>query len=162
MSLADEAFMRREGLGRTMTRLLVGFDGSPPSRRALEHALRRAAAAKDEVVLLNVLPAGAERSSLAAMMPPGVELPPRLAGTFLEHARARMDETVKEASAKGVPVSGLVRMGPPAATLLAVADEAKAGEIVIGHKSFEGPAFTLGPNADAILRGAKVPVTVVP
>jgi nucleotide-binding universal stress UspA family protein len=73
-----------------------------------------------------------------------------------------MEEAVKEASAKGVSVTGLVRLGAPAPTLLAAAEELRAGEIVIGHKSYEGPAFTLGPNADAIVRGSKVPVTVVP
>ena len=149
-------------LAGSMARLLVGFDGSPPSRRALEHAVRRAAATRDELVLLNVLPPVAQRSGLAGMMPAGIELPGPLNGTFLERAQARMDEVVQETSRHGVPIEGLVRLGDPAPTLLAMAEETKATEIVIGHKSYEGPGFTLGPNADAILRGAKVPVTVVP
>ena len=154
--------MRGHRFAGMMARLLVGFDGSPPSRRALEHALRRAAVTKDEVYLLNVMPPHAQRSSLAGMMPAGIELPEPLTGTFLEHARTRMQEVVSEASAGGRSVTGLVRLGDPAPMLLALADELKATEIVIGHKSYEGPGFTLGPNADAILRGAKVPVTVVP
>lgn len=146
----------------TMARLLVGFDGSPPSRRALDHAVRRAAATRDDLVLLNVLPPVAERSGLAGMMPAGIELPGPLGGTFLDRARARMDEVVQETARQGVATTGVVRLGDPASTLLALADETKASEIVIGHKSYEGPDHTLGPNADAILRGAKVPVTVVP
>lgn len=154
--------MPRDGFGATMARVLVGFDGSPPSRRALEHAFRRAETAKDEVYLLNVLPPQAEKTGLASLMPAGVELPAPLGGTFLDRARERMQEVVAEATRRGLPVSGFVALGEPAAMLLGAADEWKVSEIVIGHKSYEGPGFALGPNADAILRGAKVPVTVVP
>lgn len=145
-----------------MARLLVGFDGSPPSRRALDYALRRAELTKADLVLLNVLPPQVRDSSLAGMMPAGIELPPALSGTFLDRARERLDETVREAHKRGVQATGLVVLGETAPALLAAVDEVKATEIVIGHKSYEGPDHTLGPNADAILRGAKVPVTVVP
>lgn len=147
---------------RVMGRILVGFDGSPPSRRALEHVLQKAAQTKDEVVLLNVLPPQVRDSSLANMMPAGIELPPALAGTFLDRARERLEETVREAVKRGVQAKGLVALGDTAPTFLSAVDEVKATEIVIGHKSYGGPHHTLGPNADAILRGAKVPVTVVP
>lgn len=160
--LAAEALMEGHPLPRSMARLLVGFDGSPPSRRAMEHALRRAAQTKDEVFLLNVLPPSAQRSGLSTMMPAGVELPASMSGTFLDTARRRMQDIINETSKEGASVTGLVRLGETATTLLLVAEEIHAAEIVIGHKSFEGDAFTLGPNADAIVRGAKVPVTVVP
>ena len=145
-----------------MPGLLVGYDGSPPARRALDHAVRRASATKEELVVLHVLPPHVERSSLAAMMPVGLELPRPLAGTFLEHAQAALQDLLRDLAKQGVQAKGLVVLGEPAATVLAVADETRAAEIVIGHKSYQGPAFSLGPNADAILRGAKVPVTVVP
>lgn len=146
-----------------MARILVGFDGSPPSRRALQHAARRAAGASEvEIVLLTVVPASVRKSSLSAMMPAGIELPRSMSQTFEETARMRLDEVVAELGRQGVKVRGDVRAGDAAQTLLAFADELRADEIVIGHKSFEGPRFTLGPNADEILRHAKVPVTVVP
>lgn len=145
-----------------MARILVGFDGSPPSRRALQHAVTRSGAANDEMVILTVVPSSVRKSSLSAMMPAGIELPRSMNHTFEETARMRLDEVVVELGRQGVKVRGEVRAGEAAATLLALAAELGAEEIVIGHKSFEGPNFTLGPNADKILRGAKVPVTVVP
>lgn len=144
-----------------MGRFLVGFDGSPPSRRALEHALRQAALTKDEVVLLNVLPPTVKESSLARMMPAGIELPPQMSGTFLEHARDRLDETVQEAGRGGLSVSGVVALGEPAGALLQTAEELKATHLVIGRKSYDENA-TLGPNAAQVVMHATVPVTLVP
>lgn len=141
--------------------LLVGFDGSPPARRALEHAIRRAAAAKDEIVLLNVLPPSVRESSLANMMPAGIELPAQMSGTFLDHARERIQEVVQEAQAKGVQARGIVALGEPAPAMLQAAKELQATEIVIGHRSYEKHP-TLGPNATEIVMRAPVPVTVVP
>lgn len=143
-------------------RILVGFDGSPPSRRALAHAVARAAAAKDELLVLSVIPPAVRGSSLQRMMPAGIELPSSMSGTFEDSARSRVDEVVAEAKAAGVSAKGDVRAGEAAKALLAAAIEWGADEIVIGHKSYGGPEFTLGPNADAVVRGARVPVTVVP
>src|SRR5438067_12162827 len=96
-----------------MSRLLVGYDGSEPSRRALAFALRKAKALGDEVVLLTVIPPSVARSSLSAMMPAGVELPPSMAKTFETNARERLDDVVKENATSGVKVSALVRAGEP-------------------------------------------------
>lgn len=145
-----------------MARILVGFDGSPPSRRALLHAVRRSGAGGDEIVILTVVPAAVRNSSLSAMMPAGIELPRSMSHTFEETARLRLNEVVDELARAGVKVRGEVLAGEAAPTLLGFAQQLGAQEIVIGHKSFEGPQFTLGPNADKVLRGATVPVTVVP
>lgn len=144
-----------------MAVIVVGFDGSPPARRALEHAAARSTE-EDEIVLVSVIPSAVRERSFAAMMPAGIELPPALDGTFEKRARDRLDELVAEHAKRGVKIRGEVRTGEPAATLLALAGELKAAAIVIGHKAFESKHLTLGHNADAILRGAQIPVTVVP
>lgn len=153
--------MRGHPLRGPMGRVLVGFDGSPPSRRALDHALRHAGLTKDEVVLLNVIPPSVKESSLARMMPAGIELPPQMGGTFLDHARARLDETVQQAAKSGVSVRGVVALGEPAASLLQAAEEMKVTQIVIGRKSYAADAI-LGPNAAALIMHATVPLTLVP
>lgn len=145
-----------------MARILVGFDGSPPSRRALQHAVARVRASGEELFVLTVVPESVRKSSLSAMMPAGIELPREMTRTFEETARLRLDEVVAENGRDGVKVRAEVRAGDAAEALLAFADEMQVSEIVIGHKSFEGARFTLGPNADKVLRGSKVPVTVVP
>lgn len=144
-----------------MARILVGYDGSPPARRALDFALHHARLAKDDVIVLNVVPANAERSSFSGLMPAAIELPKELGGTFAERARRRMDELLAEVAKGGSSVTGLVKMGEPAATLIQTATEVKADHIVIGHKSYES-GLALGPNANLVVSKATVPVTVVP
>lgn len=153
--------MRGHLLRASMGRVLVGYDGSPPSKRALDHAVRRALVTKDEVLLLTVLPPSIRESSLAAMMPAGIELPPEMSGTFVENAQRRLVEVAQEAAGQGVAVKAAVLLGEPAETILHAALEMKADEIVIGHKSYEKQA-TLGPNAMAIVMRSAVPVTTVP
>jgi nucleotide-binding universal stress UspA family protein len=145
-----------------MARLLVGYDGSPPSRRAFDRALVRAKDAGDELVVVAVIPPSVRGSSLARMMPAGIELPRPLSGTFEDHTRERMDEVMAEARKAGVKVEGEVRAGSTVDAILAAAHEHKADEILLGVKSYEGPEAEVGPNATEIARKANVPVTLVP
>lgn len=144
-----------------MAVIVVGFDGSPPARRALDHAASRATL-DDELVLVWVLPASVRERSFAAMMPAGIELPPEMGGTFEERARARLAEVVSETAKRGLKTRGELLLGEPADVILGVVEDLHATLLVIGHKAFEGRTLTLGQNADAILRGSKIPVTVVP
>lgn len=143
-----------------MGRVLIGFDGSQPSRRALDHAARRALAAGDEIFLATIIPEQVRGSSLAGLT--GLELPREMSRTFEESAITRLHEVATDLKKSGAKVETIVRTGSAAKVLLSLAVELQVAEIVIGHKAFEGPHMTLGHNADEILRGAKVPVTVVP
>ena len=141
--------------------LLVGFDGSEPSRRALEHAVRRAKLAGDEVVLLNVIPPSVAKSSLSAMMPAGIELPPPLARTFEENARDRLQDVVRAYAEQGVKLRAEVRAGEAVQALVDAAHELRADEVVIGHKSYEKGELKLGPIAEGLVRHLPATVTVV-
>lgn len=141
--------------------LLVGFDGSDPSRRALEHAVRRAKLAGDEVVLLNVIPQSVAKSTLSGMMPAGIELPPPLARTFEENARERMEDVVRGYAQQGVKMRAEVRAGEAAQAIVDAARELKADEVVIGHKSYESESLALGPIAERLVRTLPATVTVV-
>lgn len=141
--------------------ILVGFDGSEPSRRALEHAMRRAKLAGDEVVLLNVIPTSVAKSSLSHMMPAGIELSPALAKTFEEHARERVADALRDFGRDGVKLRGEVRAGDAVAAIVQAALELKADEVVIGHKSYESDSLKLGPIAERLVRNLPATVTVV-
>src|SRR5205823_5173933 len=99
---APEALKPRFPLRGAVARILVGFDGSEPSRRALDFAVARAKLSGDEVVVLTVIPPSVANSSLARMMPAGLELPPPMAKTFEESARQRIEDVVKEKQPSGV------------------------------------------------------------
>ena len=145
-----------------MTRILVGFDGSPSARRALERGVARARETKGELLVVTVIPESTRASSLARMMPAGVELPKDFGGTFEEHARARLDEVVAHARKAGALAKSEIRSGVPFDGILAAAMEFGADEILLGVKSFEGPEEEQGPNATEVAARANVPVTLVP
>ncbi|MEA3199796.1 MAG: hypothetical protein QOE90_1224 [Thermoplasmata archaeon] len=145
-----------------MALLLVGYDGSPPSRRAFERALARGKGMHDAILVVSVLPPGVRESSLSRMMPAGIALPETLNGTFEQHTRERLEEVLATAKAAGVQARGEVRTGSPVECLLAAAREAKADEIILGAKSYEGPDKEVGPNAEQIASRAQIPVTLVP
>ncbi len=145
-----------------MARLLVGYDGSPPARRAFERALARATGMGDEMIVVSVIPPTVSKSSLARMMPAGVELPETMAGTFEDHTRQRLAEVIAEARKAGAKAEGEVRKGSPVEAILAAARDHKATEILLGVKSYEGPEADVGPNASQIAQLANVPVTLVP
>ncbi|HUR69510.1 MAG TPA: universal stress protein [Candidatus Thermoplasmatota archaeon] len=142
--------------------VLVGFDGSPSSRRATELAARRSRAHGDELALVTVVPRQVIDSSLADLMPAGFQLPPELSRTFHENARTRLEEVAAALRQGGAKVQTHVRAGDAGATLLQMSEELHAAELVIGQKAFEDPRQPMGRNAALVLRGAKVPVTIVP
>lgn len=143
-----------------MGRVLVAFDGSEPSRRALDHAVSRAKAG-DELVLLNIIPPSVAGSSLSGMMPMGVELPPPLTRTFEENARQRLADVISQYARQGVRMRGEVRAGDAAQTILAAARELSADEVVIGHQSYESAEMRLGPVAERLVQLLPRIVTVV-
>lgn len=126
----------------------------------MEHAATRTGA--DTILhLVTIVPTAVRNTTLASMMPPGVELPAHLSQTFEETARRRLDDVLTELKKAGHVAHAHVRTGDSAKSLLLAAEELQASEIVIGHKSYENTRV-LGPNASHILRHAHVPVTVVP
>jgi nucleotide-binding universal stress UspA family protein len=143
-------------------RVLVGFDGSPSARRALDRAVARVRDGHGDLLVVSVIPEGARRSSIARMMPAGVELPPPLAGTFEEHTVARLEAVVEAARKAGVEARSELRVGEPVEAILAAALAFKADEILLGAKSYEGPEAEVGPNASEIAARSKIPVTLVP
>lgn len=144
-----------------MGKILVGFDGSEPSRRALDHALARAKMSGDHVVLLTVIPDSVKDSSLAGMMPAGVELPASMTKTFEQSARERLDEIMREFAKTGVTLTGEVRTGEVLRVFLEATKDVGAHEIVIGNRSFEKAATQLGPIAERLVKHMPATVTVV-
>jgi nucleotide-binding universal stress UspA family protein len=120
--------------------IVVGLDGSWPSRGALRWALREA---------------GMRRRPLRIV---GVETDPERLGP----TRTAIGDAVVEVRryAPGLPIEGVVRTGSPAAVLCA--ESAHAALVVLASRGSGGRAApALGSVADQVARHADSPVMVV-
>ena len=134
-----------------MERFVVGLDGSEPSRRALEFALRHAHYVTAGVYLVHV-------RSLPGL-PGGGALNETL-DAFERQARA-VAESVYRRKLHAQDV--LVRGGPPVEALLAACTELHADLLVAGTSGAgHHGTGTLGSTAAQLVVRSRIPVVVVP
>lgn len=130
--------------------LVVGYDGSDSSRRALRWACDHAGAAGRVVAVHAYHP------------PPEWEGTPYW-GKSLAHHQAYGRELLAGIEAEGPPaVEPDLLEGPAASALLMAADAHGADEIVIGSHGHGRVAAALGGVASALLAHADRPVVVIP
>lgn len=146
--------------------VLVGFDGSDASRKALDVALRRARSSGGRVHVLTVVPETLRSVYFSELLLPNLDLSQVLPGledgSFLDHARERMAATVGDLGSGEADVELHVETGDTADVLIRLADDLDAAEILLGHKSYEDvPRFALGSVADKVVRYSHRTVTVV-
>lgn len=114
--------------GNGVFSIVVGVDGSAPSRRALEWAVEEA-----------LLRGGEVHAVTAWAFPPvtvGMEGLIHDPDLFPQAARRLQDETLKRVDSKGVPISGEVDQGSAAAVLLRAAEDADL--LVVGSRGLGG------------------------
>ena len=130
--------------------LVVGFDGSESSRRALDWARDRAGESGRIVAVHAYHP------------PPEWEGTPYWSRSVADH------QTYGRELLAGIETSGPVSVesdlleGAPASALLHAADAHGADEIVIGSHGHGRLSAALGGVASALLQGADRPVVVIP
>jgi nucleotide-binding universal stress UspA family protein len=140
--------------------ILVPVDFSPHSERAVEVAMEMAAAMGAEVHLLHVygIPVG--------VAGPGIydtALPVGVLTDLRDSAAKALEELVARFGERGVKVSGLVREGVPAGTIVDTAEEVGSDLIVMGTRGLSGLKHVLlGSVAERTLRSASCPVLAVP
>jgi nucleotide-binding universal stress UspA family protein len=134
--------------------IVVGYDGSPTARAAVELAARRAAP-DGEVIVVNAYSLPADWYGWPAYAEL-LQLPER-------DGRALLDGV-----GEAVPALGDVTWetdligGRPASVLEAVAAARQADEIVVGTRGFGAARAMLGSTAHELLHTARRPVTAVP
>ncbi|MFW5679395.1 MAG: universal stress protein [Pseudomonadota bacterium] len=140
--------------------IVVAYDDSPPSRRALDHAIELARRSDAAIVVAHVL----EWSPYSFLT--AEELAERHKRRSEELARARkavVDPLVAELKGKGLKVETEIRYGKVAETLITVAEERDAAQIVIGRTGHSTIATRMfGSVAGSLAQLAPVPVTIVP
>lgn len=141
-------------------KIVVGFDGSEASRRALDFAISRAKAQGDSIVIAHVL----EWSPYSFLTPNELEERHKRRTEELQRAeQAIIQPVVKTVEAAGIPVSTTMKYGHIAETLCQIATDEGAALIFIGRMGHSGLSSRIfGSVAGTLAQVAPVPVTIVP
>jgi len=145
-----------------MKKMIIAYDGSVASKRAVEMALK-SSDKDDELTLLTIIPAELAESSFTKMLLPTIDLSTVVkSGSFKERAMETLSKVVKEIENDVKKVNIAVESGDPADEILLSAKKYEADIIVLGYKGYgkEG-RFLLGSVTDKVVRHAGVSVLVV-
>jgi len=145
-----------------MKKLLVAYDGSEASTKAIDVAIQ-CSTHDDELVLLTVIPAALVESTFTNMLLPTIDLSTVVTpGTFKEKAMENLGKIAKQLEGKVSKVDVDVEAGDPADEILLVAKKYDSDIILIGYKGYgkEG-RFLLGSVTDKVVRHASRSVMVV-
>ena len=145
-----------------MKKMIIAYDGSVASKRAVEMVLK-CSNKDDELTLLTVIPAELAESSFTKMLLPTIDLSSVVkSGSFKERAMETLSNVVAEIGNNVKKVNVVVESGDPADEILMSAKKHEADIIVLGYKGYgkEG-RFLLGSVTDKVVRHAGVSVLVV-
>ena len=134
--------------------IVVGYDGSPTSRAAVELAARHAAP-DGEVIVVNAYSPPADWYGGPAYSEL-LQLPQHEGRALLDHVA---DEVP---SLREVTFETELSGGRPAGVIESVAAAREADEIVVGTRGFGAARAVLGSTAHELLHLAQRPVTAVP
>lgn len=145
-----------------MKKMLIAYDGSDASKKAIDMALK-CTNKEDEVTLLTVIPAELAESSFTKMLLPTIDFSKIVkSGTFKDKAMESLSKVAREIEYNVKKVNILVESGDPADEILMSAKRHELDIIVIGYKGYgkEG-RFLLGSVTDKVVRHAGISVLVV-
>ncbi|MFP3938822.1 MAG: universal stress protein [Acidobacteriota bacterium] len=139
-------------MGRAIRDIVAATDFSEPARLGVAWAATAARAHGARLHLVHVVTPPMPVADFAA--------PPLTMDRELrEAARRRLDELLTEDLLSGVEAHAVLRDGTPAQTLLDVADQVKAGLLVVGTRGLTGfRHLLLGSTAERIVQRSEVPV----
>jgi nucleotide-binding universal stress UspA family protein len=144
-------------------KIVVPYDGSPPSKRAVEYSLRIATAVGKPTVdlhLLNVQQADA--SVIDYLRRDAADLAAQLVTTHRDAGGKLLEAPAKIGEDAGVRVERTVLIGDPATVIGAYVDRQQCDMVVMGTRGL-GPVggLFLGSVASKVISLVKVPVTLV-
>ena len=142
------------------TKYVVGYDGSPASRRAADFAVGLAKEHGAEVLIAHVL----EWSPYSFLTPEELEERHKRRGEELDRAEeAVIAPLKKELADSGVKVESVIRYGHIADTLCVIAKESGASQMFVGRDGSSAiSARVFGSVAGSLAQCAPVACTIVP
>ncbi len=140
--------------------VLLAIDGSEGSKRALAHATSRAKIGGAKVIVAYVI----EWSPYSFNTPEENALRHQRREAEIDRAQTGVvDPALAYLRGEGVACEGIVRHGPPAETIVAIAEERQVVQIIIGRRGQSGlKTLLFGSVAGNLIQTAPVPVLVVP
>lgn len=139
--------------------IIVGYDGTASSERAVKFACAQAKAAKGVVHLVHVL----EWSPYSFLTPEELSERHKRREEEMSRANAILKPVIDGLKDKGVNATHEVRYGHAGELLCEIADSKKASQIVIGRTGTTAIAARLmGSLALTLVQASPVPVTVIP
>ena len=129
--------------------VIVGYDGSEPAKRALEHAAELVGR-RGSVSVINVVKAQSVSSRLV---------------TLTDKERSTQERLLREServlARLGVEAKLIAAAGDPAREILAASESMGAGVIVIGRRKRSTPRLVGTPLSNTLVRRAGIDVLVV-
>jgi nucleotide-binding universal stress UspA family protein len=140
--------------------ILVGVDSGDSSTRAVEFAIEVTRGTDAEIVIAHVI----NWSPFTFATPADNEARPRKRAEEIEHAQvAIVNPMVALAEESGHRVRYEIHHGNPARSLIAVANDSSASQIVVGRTGDSGfHEAVFGSVVGRLAQTSPVPVTVVP
>ena len=140
--------------------VLVAVDGSAGGKRALEYASERAKLSGAKLIITYVI----EWSPYSFNTPEeNAERHVRREQEIDRAMSSVVDPTAAQLKAEGIECECIVRHGPPAETLIKIAETHSVQQIVIGRRGQSGIKNLLfGSVAGNLVQTSPVPVVVVP
>jgi nucleotide-binding universal stress UspA family protein len=140
--------------------IVVGTDGSDTAKEAVRQATELAKQVGDSIGLVSAY----EPVSSSRLREEKRDVPPDM--EWMVNPREDVDATLKEAAEQiaeaGVEVQTYAREGDPADAILDVAEEEKAGLIIVGNKGMTGAKrFLLGSVPNKVSHHAPCSVLII-
>jgi nucleotide-binding universal stress UspA family protein len=147
----------------TAMKILVPYDGSPPSERAVEYSLRIATAVGKPTVDLHLLNVQeADPDMLDYFRRDAANVAARLVTGRRDAGGKLLEAAAKKLESSGVRVERTVLLGDPGPAIGAYANDHHCDMVVMGTRGL-GPVggLMLGSVASKVIHLVKVPVTLV-
>jgi nucleotide-binding universal stress UspA family protein len=144
-------------------KILIPLDGSELAERALEPAIRIAEKFGSEVILLRVAVPETMLVGLGGLTPQPYEVYDADLRRDQEEAEAYLSGIKTRWAAAKVPIRTEVISGTPPEMIVEAAQEAGADLVVMSTHGRSGLSRLIyGSVAEAVLRGARVPMLLIP
>ena len=142
------------------SKFLIGYDGSPASKRAADFALNSARTHGASLVIAHVL----EWSPYSFLTPEEIEERHKRRAEEMERAEAAVITPLKESlDDSGIEVETVIRYGHIADTLCDIAEKYAVSQIFIGRDGSSAiAARVFGSVAGSVVQTTPVPCTIVP